>query len=541
MRAESPSRTSSYRRLSEARCSWAEPRYAAGGRCAGRPASSASQPGQRARRAAPRAGRRPARLRGRSCRRRRAGAARRRAPPCRSPPARPRPRRPGRRAAAPGRRRGRAAPRTASAHPGAAARQSTAMTAAQGLGLDAARANSASDRAPRSPPARAAAASSASSSGCAGGSSTSTCAERSRRTARRAKLWWSAIGDDAVADASSARSQYRRLAAARAHQELAGAVAARIGQRRAPALDVGDQHDTGRPLPRARPAPPRRGRAARQRHVHRLAGGDARPRGAEPGAGCRLDRLARRPRRRSSRSTSRGASAPFHSLTPRRQTTSRRPPSRSGSACAPCPNATAPQAADASATCSRRCAALAHLLDARELRAGDEQLHARVAQPEAAPASQLARELERHLADRHHGVDAAAGGEVVVGQARPACAASAAANALDRVGGDARARRRRDGRRSAEVAGAGGEAGVQVVGRDRATRCPCRVAADRDQHDRAARSARRAARRRCLSRPRASPRQRPAARGAAPSAPSALDLGAPRRAGSPARPAGARD
>ena len=129
--------------------------------------------------------------------------------------------------------------------------------------------------------------------------------------------------DDAVAVALERPLQHRGVAAARADEQRARAVAARIGQRREAPLDVGHEHDHGPAAGRQRG---QRGLAATgplgQGHGHRRrrppTAGQAAPSRAA-GAGSTGSRSGHGT---MSRSTSRGASAPRQSLTSRRQTTS---------------------------------------------------------------------------------------------------------------------------------------------------------------------------------------------------------------------------
>ena len=89
--------------------------------------------------------------------------------------------------------------------------------------------------------------------------------------------------DDAVAVGLERLLQHCGVAAARAHEQRTGAVAARIGQRRQAPLDVGHEHDHG---PAAGCQGSQRGlaatRAVGQRHRHRVTGRRGRPGGAEP-------------------------------------------------------------------------------------------------------------------------------------------------------------------------------------------------------------------------------------------------------------------
>ena len=129
--------------------------------------------------------------------------------------------------------------------------------------------------------------------------------------------------DDAVAEGLERLLQHRGIAAARADDQRLRAVAARIGQRREPALDVGDEHDDRLPAAGERR---QRGLAAARAARPAPPGSAHRP----PTAGQAAPSLAagaistgsRSGHGTMSRSTSRGASAPRQSLTSRRQTTS---------------------------------------------------------------------------------------------------------------------------------------------------------------------------------------------------------------------------
>ena len=442
-------------------------------------------------RAGPRAGRRPARPRGRSCRRRRAVAGRASlsstTPLSASAATRGVDEVGGRR-----RRRGQAA-RARSSSSGvaascAAARQSTAMTARSASASTQARANTASDscaaicdapagrararRAPRGAPADRARA---------------RAPQRSRSAASRAKLWWSATATTPSPKPSQRLLQHRRVAAARADEQRARAVAARIGQRRQAPLDVGHEHDDGPAAARERG---QRGLAAAgalgQRDGHGLAGrrpaGQAAPSRA---AGAGSTRLALGPRHDvAQHEPRRERAAPVVDLEPADDVVARADVQRLGLAAAP-PGDRAAVRRGVGDLQPQVLAALPHALHAHQLRAGHEQVDAGIAVAAAARSARArarARARPRRRATTASTTGAAHAG--VLGQVLGRVRAQGGGERLDR------GRRRcvspaaaRWPPKRSRCAAAGREARVQVVGRDRAAAALAALAVERDQDD----------------------------------------------------------
>ena len=94
-------------------------------------------------------------------------------------------------------------------------------------------------------------------------------------------------------------------------------------------------------------------------------------------------------------------------------------------------------------------AALAHALHAHQLRARDEQVDAGIAVAAGLEARQLARQVERDLADRDDGIHDRAAYARLLGQVLGRVRAHRGRERLDRGRGDRQARRRRGARRSA--------------------------------------------------------------------------------------------
>ena len=173
--------------------------------------------------------------------------------------------------------------------------------------------------------------------------------------------------------------------------------------------------------------------------------------------------------------------------------------------------------------------------------AGREQDDAGVAEPARLEPRQLVGQLERRLGRGQHRVDALPRLQVALGERGLGVRGQCIGEGLDV------ARRHRQPRGDAmaavalQVLAAGGEAGVQVVGRDAAARALALVPVARRSAPPPGRSARRGARRRCRRRPRASP----ATRARTPrrfrhSVAAGLELVERRRAGSRPRRSGAR-
>ncbi len=118
-----------------------------------------------------------------------------------------------------------------------------------------------------------------------------------------------------------------------------------------------------------------------------------------------------------------------------------------------------------------------------QLRAGHEQVDAGIAVAAGLEARQLARELERDLADGDDGIDDRAAHAGVLGQVLGRVRAHRGRELLDRARRDAEAGGGAVAAEALEVPAAGREARVQVVGRDRAAAALAALAVERDQHD----------------------------------------------------------
>ena len=292
--------------------------------------------------------------------------------------------------------------------------------------------------------------------------------------------------DDAVAVGLERPLQHGRISPARADDQRVRPVAARIGQRRKPPLDICDEHDD-----RLSAAGQRRqcSRSATgplgQRHRHGLPRSRHRPGDAEPGGRCDLDWLTLGPRNDvAHHEPRRECTAPVVDLEAADDVVTRArvqhlrlsaPPPGHGAAVRRGVGDLQPQVL----------AALAHALDPHELRSRDEQVDGGVAVTAGLEARELAGQVERDLADGDDGVDHRAAHGRALGQVLRRVRPQGGREGLDGAGRDAQAGGRAMAAEALEVSAAGGEARVQVVGRDGAATALATLALERDQDDRA--------------------------------------------------------
>ena len=130
---------------------------------------------------------------------------------------------------------------------------------------------------------------------------------------------------------------------------------------------------------------------------------------------------------------------------------------------------------------------LPHAGHALEAGRGHEQGRLRVAHPERAEPLEVVGEVEPEVAAGHHGVDALHRDQVVRGQRRGRVGGERAAERLDGGGVQLHPGRHPVPAEAGQVLRAGGQPGVEVIGRDAAARAaPAALAVERDHHARPA-------------------------------------------------------